>query len=231
MSTKSQYIVSGVPQLILKRTRHNETCFFVDKDYIKYLELVHQCADEFHCHIHAYAIMPDHIYLLATPYSAHGILQMMQKTANEYANYVSKTYAITEALWKAGYRSCVIESEQYLLQCMQYIESAPLRAGLVVKPEEYAWSSYRYNALSSENSIITPHTLYMALEYSDNKRLNKYQMLQNSTLDEQTENDITVALSKDGILGSKVFKETIRQQLPAAVIETDDQCTDCVMFH
>ena len=231
MSVKPLYNFSGVPQLILKRTQHNETCFFVDKDYMKYLELVHQYAEKFHCHIHAYAIMPDHIYLLATSYSDQGIPQMMQSTGKAYADYVSKTYAITETLWKAGYKSCVIESEQYLFQCMQYIESAPLRAALVAKPDEYCWSSYRYNALINDSSIITPHTLYMALEFSDSQRLYGYQKLQNTVLDEQIKNDITVALSKEGVLGSEVFKETIRQKIPLAVIENNDQWTDCVMFY
>lgn len=231
MSAKPQYNFSGVPQLILKRTRHNEMCFFVDKDYMKYLELVHQYAEKHHCHIHAYAVMPDHIYLLATSYSEHGIPQMMQATGNDYADYVFKTYAITESIWKAGYKSCVVESEQYLFECMQYIESAPLRAGLVAKPDEYSWSSYRYNALINDNSIITPHTLYMALDLLDSKRLNEYQKLQNTALDEQTKNDITAALTKEGILGSEVYKESIRQQMPVSVIENDDQCTYCVMFY
>jgi len=229
LSAKPQYNISGVPQLILKTTLHNEPCFFIEKDYQEYLELVHQCVKNFHCHIHAYAFMPDHIYLLATSYSDNGIANMMQAVSNAYLNYVSKTYAINDTLWKAGYKACLIESESYLLECMQYIETAPVRLGLTARSAEYIWSSYRNNSHSNDNGIITHHALYMALGISEHGRQSAYQ--QHKILDGQTVQIISETLSEEGLLGSDVFKDSIRQQMPLVVTQNDNQCTDCVMFY
>ena len=35
----------------------------------------------------------------------------------------------------------------YLLTCMRYVEENPVRAGMVVNPGAYRWSSYSGNAL------------------------------------------------------------------------------------
>ena len=45
----------------------------------------------------------------------------------------------------------MIDSDQYLLICMRYIELNPMRAGMVEHPREYPWSSYLANAYGKEN--------------------------------------------------------------------------------
>jgi len=50
-----------------------------------------------------------------------------------------------------------------LLVCQRYIEMNPVRAGMVVHPGEYRWSSYGWNAQGEANPLIHPHSLYQAL--------------------------------------------------------------------
>ena len=48
-------------------------------------------------------------------------------------------YVMGEALQSHG----VINSDQYLLICMRYIELNPIRADMAAHPCDYPWSSYR----------------------------------------------------------------------------------------
>jgi len=42
-----------------------------------------------------------------------------------------------------------MDSEDYLLRCYRYIELNPVRAAMVVAPEDHYWSSYHANALGT----------------------------------------------------------------------------------
>jgi hypothetical protein len=60
--------------------------------------------------------------------------------------YFNWHYKRTGTLWEGRYRATVVEAENYLVECMRYIELNPVRAGMVAHPRDYAWSSYRANA-------------------------------------------------------------------------------------
>ena len=49
--------------------------------------------------------------------------------------------------WEGRYRATVVDSEQYLLKLMRYIELNPVRADMVAHLRDYRWSSYAFNAL------------------------------------------------------------------------------------
>ena len=49
-------------------------------------------------------------------------------------------------------RSCLTQSEDYVLACYRYIELNPMRAGMVTQPKDYRRSSYHTNALGKANN-------------------------------------------------------------------------------
>jgi putative transposase len=53
--------------------------------------------------------------------------------------------------------SALIGSEAYLLTCMRYIELNPVRAGMVIDPSDYPWSSYHFNIPRQANDLVVPH--------------------------------------------------------------------------
>lgn len=73
------------------------------------------------------------------------------------------TYQRSGTLWEGRFRSCPIQEETYLLACQRYIELNPVRAGMVMHPSEYRWSSYQVNAQGANDGLVKPHSLYMAL--------------------------------------------------------------------
>jgi hypothetical protein len=42
---------------------------------------------------------------------------------------------------KGRFKSCLVQSERYLLSVMRYIELNPVRAAMVQAPQDYRWSS------------------------------------------------------------------------------------------
>ena len=78
---------------------------------------------------------------------------------------------------RAFFKSSLVESSDYLLQCYRYIELNPVRAGMVQNPADYPWSSYRCNGMGKESKLITPHELYLRLGKTIEVRLDNYRSL------------------------------------------------------
>jgi len=67
------------------------------------------------------------------------------------------------SIWEGRFKSCLVDSEHYLFALYKYIEMNPVRAGMVMEPADYKWSSYAHNALGKADKLISEHPLYKAL--------------------------------------------------------------------
>jgi len=92
---------------------------------------------------------------------------------------------------------------------MRYIELNPVRAGMVPHPEDYSWSSYRYNARGDENPLLTPHSLYRRLDRQTDARQSAYRQLFRSQLAKVDVDAIREATNKAWVLGNDRFREKI----------------------
>ena len=57
-------------------------------------------------------------------------------------------------LWDGRYRSSIVDTDEYLLCCLRYIELNPVRAGMVSDPEDYAWSSFPRRSGNLDNDCL-----------------------------------------------------------------------------
>ena len=209
MARKPRFNLVGVPQHVIQRGNNREPCFFAEADYRLYLDSMQESAAKFGCLIHAYVLMTNHVHLLVTPQVEHGISQMMQSLDRRYVRYINGAYRRTGTLWEGRYKASLIESSQYLLTCMRYIEMNPVRAGMVEVPGEYNWSSYQANGYGNEDDCTTPHPLYLSLGERSDEREHAYRELFAGHLGYQQLHEIREALNQEFVLGSSQFKEKI----------------------
>ena len=127
----------GIPQHVFQRGNNRQICFTTDEDMAAYAHCLHEYASKFQVHIHARVFMTNHVHLLLTPWQENGVSRMMQSLGRIYVRYYNKTYRRTGTLWKGRFKSCLVESTDYLLQCYRYIELNPVRAGMVDDPSDY----------------------------------------------------------------------------------------------
>jgi putative transposase len=209
MPRRPRIKLAGVPQHIVQRGINREPCFFADEDYHCYLHWLEKAAGNWHCAIHAYVLMTNHVHLLLTAGNEEGIARMMQAMGRRYVQYINRSYCRTGTLWEGRYKSSLVQAETYLLTCMRYIELNPVRAGMVNDPSQYRWSSYRYNGLGQADPRITRHPLYTALGADELSRQAAYRALFRSQMDEEAIADIRLALTQGQPLGSDRFSEAM----------------------
>jgi putative transposase len=213
MARLPRYTAQGLVQHIVQRGNNRVATFATSVDYQFFRECLQTACAKHGCQIHAYAFMTNHVHLLMTPSSEDGIGKVMQSVGRRYVQYFNRTYRRTGTLWEGRYRATLIDSEQYLLACYRYVELNPVRAGLVARPEDYPWSSYRANALGATDALVTPHERYGALGAEAVTRQAAYRALFENALNESTLRSIRETTNKAWALGDVRFREGIERLL------------------
>lgn len=112
-----------------------------------------------------------------------------------------------------GGRSCLIQEEAYLLGCYRYIELNPVRAGMVARPAEYRWSSYRYDAEGECSRLLDHHPIYLALDSKTELRQTAYRELFRHQIDPGFVVQIRTATNGNHVLGDSPFQEQVAAAL------------------
>ena len=200
-----------MPQHVIQRGNNREPCFFGENDFDRYRDDLRQSAERNHCRVHAYVLMTNHVHLLVTPMTEHGVTHLMQDLGRRFVRYVNDTYRRSGTLWEGRFKASLIDSEDYLLRCMRYIELNPVRAGMVAHPGDYRWSSYQGNAYGKPDPLLSAHPLYTGLSRDDVHRRHAYRELFRHPLDDDLLHAIREALNQELVLGREDFKDKIEQ--------------------
>jgi len=166
--------IAGCPSHVIQRGVNRAACFFDDKDRRVYLNLLKVHAQKHECAVHAYVLMTNHVHLLVTPREADGLSNLMKALGERYVPFFNRAHRRTGTLWEGRFKSCLVESDSYLLTCQRYIELNPVRAEMVTDVADYPWSSYAINATGTPSDLIRPHDLYLALGNSPAERARTY---------------------------------------------------------
>lgn len=206
MARLPRYTVAGQPQHVIQRGNNREDIFRSGGDRRYYLEKLTTAAAKYGCQIHAYVLMTNHVHLLVSPTMDSGIGKLMQTVGRYYVQYYNYRYRRTGTLWEGRYRATLIESEQYLLTCMRYIELNPVRAKHMAEhPADYPWSSYGCNAVGKEDPLVMPHPEYQRLGATPEERQGAYRQLFRARIPETSLEAIREATNKAWVLGSDRF--------------------------
>jgi putative transposase len=207
----------GVPQHIIQRGNNRQPCFGEEHDYGVYTRFLKSAADKFSVDIHAWCFMSNHVHLLATPKSDGAVSLMMQSLGRRYVQYFNHKYKRTGTLWEGRFKSCMVDTEAYLLICYRYIELNPVRAKIVKQPEDYKWSSHSLNIGNKESELITPHEIYKRLATAEEERFKVYKELFREELTNIQIENIRAATNRGLLVGSEKFRNEIEELIGQSV--------------
>ena len=209
MARLPRICLPGIPQHIIQRANNRQVCFASEEDFAAYAHWLDLYARKYHVLIHAWMFMTNHVHLLLTPSAETGVSRMMQSLGRHYVRYFNYTYRRSGTLWEGRFKACVVDADNYLLQCQRYIELNPVRVGMVEAPDEYRWSSYRANGLGESIELWTPHRVYQMLGMAPAERVATYRELFEGRLDTELLDPIRQSTNQGMALGDGRFREEI----------------------
>ena len=118
-------------------------------------------------------------------------------------------------LFRGRYKSILVDADRYLLELVRYIHRNPLRAGLVSKMDQYAWSSHRGYLSDAEkwewlhkNFVLGMLAKYKAVQ------IRKYrQFVENPDSDELV--SVFEKANLPAMLGGKKFIDWVKELFAA----------------
>lgn len=218
MARLPRLVLANHPHHVIQTGNDSQLIFREAEDYRQFLVWLKDSAKEFKVAVHAYVLMPNHLHLLASPSTAEGLAQMMQRVGRYYVPWFNAKYKRSGGLFQGRFKTSLIDAQRYFMACSRYIEANPVRSQLVSDPRDYPWSSFAHHAGLKPDPVIVDHALYWALGNTPFQREAAYIELSGPALSAAEMATIDAAVLKGWPLGSDAFKAELQQRAKRQVL-------------
>jgi len=158
MPRLARVVCAGVPHHVTQRGNRRGQVFFTREDRQAYLQWLQEYAGKHEVDVLAYCLMTNHVHLVVVPTTGHALHRVLKPLHMRYAQRVNRARGWKGHVWQGRYFSSALD-ESYLWAAIRYVERNPVRAGIVDRAENYAWSSasahcgLRYDPVLTAKSI------------------------------------------------------------------------------
>jgi REP element-mobilizing transposase RayT len=93
----------------------------------------------------AWCLMPNHAHVVIEIVTENSLSEIVGSWKSFTAKQANKIIKRSGAFWHADYFDRYMRDEDHLGQTIEYVESNPVKAGLVALAAEWQWSSARFS--------------------------------------------------------------------------------------
>jgi putative transposase len=143
MPARGDTFAKGQYYHIYNRGAGKGKIFFNDGNYHYLLQLVKQHYEKRSVAVIAYCLMPNHYHFLLRQESEEPLSKFMGVLFNAYVQALNLQQGRTGTLFEGRFKHKCVDKWEYLIVLFRYIHRNPVKAGLVAKPEDWAYSNYQ----------------------------------------------------------------------------------------
>jgi putative transposase len=153
MARLARIVVPGCPHHVTARGNRREPIFFEDGDQEIYCDLLAEQMRKWEVEVWAYCLMPNHVHLILCPRRPDGLAQALGAAHRRWANFVNARGRWRGHLFDGRYASVAMD-EAHLISAVRYVTLNPVRARLVARAEDWAWSSARAHLAGCDDGLV-----------------------------------------------------------------------------
>jgi putative transposase len=101
--------------------------------------------------VYGYVVMPEHVHLLVNEPERGCLSQLLQSLKQSVARTLALRAA--ESFWQARYYDFNVWSERKFVEKLRYIHRNPVTRGLVERPGDWLWSSFRHYVTGADGVV------------------------------------------------------------------------------
>jgi REP element-mobilizing transposase RayT len=189
-----------------------------------FLEFLAAATRRFGWSVSAFVLMTNHFHLvLKTP--EPNLSRGMQWLNGKYAGRFNARHKRCGHLFQGRFKAVLVEKETYFANVLRYVVLNPVRAGIVERPEDFRWSSYRATAgLEAAPDWLDVSSVLTAFDGGGDEARERYRGYVLSKIG--VEDDLWQHLSNGIYLGSETWAKVMR-----ATVESKPRSTDTPRAH
>ncbi len=135
--------VAGAVYHVTARGNERRAVFADDEDRNEYLDRVAWYRTKFGFRLLAYCLMTNHVHL-AIRRGPFPLSRVMAGLHSSYTQWFNRRHRRVGHLFQGRYKSFLVQEDRYLVALVRYIHLNPVRARIVQRAADYAWSSDRF---------------------------------------------------------------------------------------
>lgn len=200
----------GAVYHITCRGNAKQSIYLDEKDRSNFLEVLTLVVERFNWLCHAYCLMENHYHLIIeTPEG--NLSRGMRQLNGVYTQSFNRRHNRVGHLFQGRFKALLVEKESYLLTLCRYVVLNPVRAGLVKRPEEWKWSSYRATAGEERRpSFLTVEWILSQFGSNESEAKKEYKQFVLDGIEEDFPGD---ALRGQILLGTERFIKKLSEIL------------------
>ena len=162
-----------------------------------------------------YCITSNHVHLVLCGETASAASSTMQLAAGCTAGQYNVRKGRKGAFWEGRYQCTLVDSGDYLLNCLQYVDMNMVRAGVVGHPGDWQWCGFREIAgLRQRNRIIDQDSLTDKLKVENVRQLRELYTEFINEASSAREFKREPKWTESVAVGSEDFVRTVAENLP-----------------
>jgi len=139
---------------VISRGNQKQKVFLEEGDFEKYSSLLKRYKIKFKFRLYAWCFMPNHVHLIVDVNNPTDLAKIMHGLNLAYARWFNHKYSKVGHLWQGRFKNMLIQKDQYVLDCINYIELNPVRANIKRAPLDYKWSSFKPRTIGEKSSLL-----------------------------------------------------------------------------
>jgi len=195
---------------VTDRGNERREIFQTKKDYERFKRYVIGAQDRYDFLLHGYVLMTNHYHLIIETSKAN-LNRIMHYINGSYTTYFNRRQGRNGHLFQGRYKAILVDVDRYLLELSRYLHLNPVRAGLVKRPEEYPYSSYRSYITREKEEIVHRDRIWGMISGDGRNGAQKYRRFVEEALGRDLESPLKRVYGGVILGGDKFIRDVLRR--------------------
>lgn len=203
-----RFFLSGHSYHVVRRLKKNESDPLDERDMRYCLDQIRLLKRQYEVLLYAWCILPYELHLLVSRERDAQHISSFMKALSCRISFHRKSRAVRH-VWDARFDASLVESGQWTLTCMCYLERLPVLSGIVQSVNHYPMTSYRMRVGKAAGEWLDYPPEYMSLADDEHGRLELYRHYVRCGVDPKEAIFIRSATFRNRIIGSDYFVRAV----------------------
>lgn len=195
---------------VTDRGNERREIFQTKKDYERFNQYLMGAKDKYGFLLHGYVLMTNHYHLIIETSKAN-LNRIMHYINGSYTTYFNRKQGRNGHLFQGRYKAILVDVDHYLLELSRYLHLNPVRAGLVKRPEEYPYSSYRSYITREKEEMVHRDRIWGMISEDGRNGAQKYRRFVEEALGKDLESPLKRVYGGVILGGDKFIRDVLRR--------------------